>query len=512
MAYLVMFVLAMAMVTLTTPFGAALSSDSLSYLLMARNIANGFGIALPSYDLNFQATVPATMWPPLYPSILAVLIYVSGGDFAKIVAMVPFVNAVLLFLLLVLVYRFASDFCCVHKAAIWGLILLYVFLPSQILIGMYLWSENIFIPLVFAAYYVLIYFVVSENKETSRMPLLYSTIFLASATYVRYVGIFFFIALCFTIILLTARGLRERLINVISASALYLILTAPLFLRNYFISTYVSGADRVHPQYQIISDFWQLLMLLREDVFWMPAPIMMLVIAAILLSSVSLIKNRQSRFLSTNSRILAVTLLWVVTYMTAWLAARKVQSIDLDSRMLSVISIFIILLPFILYGSHSSRLWRWVFGASAYVWLVFQLYHGVETLLEIRTSWNTQQVPGQIGLFYYNSITDPRLDAFRFINDTCQPSLGDLIITDYPKLNIVAYFMSGSRVVRLPSESELTSNIESFRSHYRIIFILSDLSHWEFVRKSFGDQGLELLYQINLTPMWYVAKIPKSEA
>ena len=45
--------------------GAALHSDSINYLAVARNLLSGIGF------LNFDAS-PYTLWPPLYPSLLAV--------------------------------------------------------------------------------------------------------------------------------------------------------------------------------------------------------------------------------------------------------------------------------------------------------------------------------------------------------------------------------------------------------------------------------------------------------
>jgi len=508
LAYATMLLLAMVVVLSTTPYGAALSSDSLSYLLTAKNIVSGLGVTTPSYDIGADDPVPLTMWPPLYPLLLAVLFQLSDGDFSGVVNLAPLINGLLLSLTLILIYKFTVELLGAHRLVGWGLVLVYLFSPPNILIGMYLWSENVFIPLVFAAYFLVVVFLVSEEEMTSWARLALSAILLGLATYTRYVGVFYFLALCLTILLLSIKPIWERLLYVLIVSAIYLVFTAPLFLRNYFVSAHISGADRGSPQTRVFDDIERLLGFLREDLFWMPTPMSVFIGLVIMVSIASFIKkDNRSACSMTDLRIFAVTVLWVAIYILGWLAARSSQSIDLDSRMLGVISILMVLLPFVAYRLYPVSLGRWAFGVSVYVWMLFQIYHGMETITEIRDSWRVQRIPGQIGLLHYNSVTTPQLDVFRFIKDTNNPASADLIITDYPKLNIVAYFMSGSRVVRLPPPLAVIDKIGELRSRYRIIFIITTPSHWEAIQRYFSNLDLELLYRLDFSPPWYVAQI-----
>ena len=73
LSFLIIVVIASVLIIRLTPFGAATSPDSISYLNAAQNISAGNGIVLTNYHIGADNQhVPLTIWPPLYPLVLSV--------------------------------------------------------------------------------------------------------------------------------------------------------------------------------------------------------------------------------------------------------------------------------------------------------------------------------------------------------------------------------------------------------------------------------------------------------
>ena len=141
--YLLLAVAAAVLTYSHTPVGAALSMDSLFYLSTAGNILDGHGIAFTTYALNGPAVQATTLWPPLYPLVLAGIVGVAEMLGISSTSAVAFCNFVALLVSLVLILRIASIEGWGWAALVVGIAC--VIAPSLQLVHIYVWSEAFFL-------------------------------------------------------------------------------------------------------------------------------------------------------------------------------------------------------------------------------------------------------------------------------------------------------------------------------------------------------------------------------
>jgi hypothetical protein len=237
-AYFTLIVISAILVHSHTPFGAAVSMDSLNYLNAARLIAQGLGISLPDYNLDSGDAVPMTLWPPLYPALLSAAIPTDRLFDVEIGQHVAWLNILSLFCTIWLFWWISGTF--IHKGLALGLTIMFAFLPSLQIIYLYIWSETVFIPLVLAAFLLQMRFFGTTSRYRP-LWLWASVAVLALAFYVRYAGLGFFGALLGSLLLVDRSSNREKFILLARSAILFLLLIAPLLWRNYWVGNYLVG-------------------------------------------------------------------------------------------------------------------------------------------------------------------------------------------------------------------------------------------------------------------------------
>ena len=210
----------------TSLYGIGLSQDSVVYMAAAQNMAAGNGIT------SFNGT-PVTLWPPLYPGIVALIGLLTGSD---VVVVARYLNIILAILIVLLTGIYArqlriSDIPALGAAAItaWS----FPIVATRVMA----WSEPLFIVFVVLSLMALTRFITHHTVYS----LLFFTIAASLAAVTRYIGIVI-IPIGFIVILVFSKA--RRLNRLIIASGVSLAATIPLlavFVRNWVVSGSIMG-------------------------------------------------------------------------------------------------------------------------------------------------------------------------------------------------------------------------------------------------------------------------------
>jgi hypothetical protein len=195
----------------TARYGAGLSPDSVDYLDVARSLVLGRGLV-------FHTGEPLVWYPPLYPTLLALVSLATRIDPA---VFVPVMNAILFALVICLSARLLR--VEYRQTDVYGVLGLCAVLLSTQLCSVYAmaWSECLFIPLV------LVYVLSAQRYWTDhgRLSLAGMTISAALACLTRYLGATLVPAAILTIALASRTSLRTRFVRALTTAAISL---APL--------------------------------------------------------------------------------------------------------------------------------------------------------------------------------------------------------------------------------------------------------------------------------------------
>jgi len=451
--YLVLAIAAALLVASHAPIGAALSMDSLFYLSAAENILQGNGIVNETYALTGPTYEAMTVWPPLYPIVVAGITPLAGMTDTSTVSGIALFNFLALLLTLILVLRISIRTTSITAGVFVAIAL--ALSPSIQIAHTYAWSEVVFIPLCLAAYLFLQSYLSEDNRKPA-LSLAFAVVLLGLASYTRYVGVVFF-ATTGLILLACGRGqIIDRFRTAAVASAAYLAILAPMFVRNYLVSGSLSGGDRGVPAWSLLADLktlsWYLyLEFLNLPILWA------LVIVLVSIGSVAWLLFRagdakEQGHASNELSSIALPLLFAGCYLAFLLVSRSIQTIDLDSRMLSVA------IPFVLIGLVNAYQWLSTRTGRLLAMLPFLLplfafsANAVYTHSNIVAGWRDFGEPGPVLGLSYRSITGRQTLSLRKINEHVSPEPGDLVLTDIRRPIIVDYIFPESDVRRLPGE------------------------------------------------------------
>jgi len=450
-AYLGLGVAAAVLVASHTPVGAALSMDSLSYLSTASNILDGNGISRDTYALSGPALQSTTLWPPLYPGVLAGVTWLSDQLGTSDTVGIAVLNFLALIVSLFLILRIASLIASINVGLVAAIAL--AISPSLQLVFTYAWSEVVFIPLTLGAFLGLQHYLI-ENGDRQRLGLCTMVLLLGLATYVRYVGLAFFFAAALALLLYGRGGPIERLRTVAAATLGYVLILAPMLMRNLAVSGSLSGGDRGTPDTSLLSDVTSLGWYLYLEFLNLPPVLAATVISISIAFAVWLIYRtygeRSQARLSVESSRIVVPFLFVACYLAFLLISRSKQTIDLDTRMLSVA------IPFILIGLMGIYQQLSIRSRSSLAILPFLLPLGafainaMQTHTSILKGWRESGQPGPILGITYPSITGRQMDSLRSIEEYFSPVAGDLVLTDISRPVIVKYLFPESDVRQMP--------------------------------------------------------------
>ncbi|MBN2464756.1 hypothetical protein JXD38_03915 [candidate division WOR-3 bacterium] len=221
----------------TAKYGAGLSSDSVAYYDIARSLMSGKGYV-------FHSGEPLVCWPPLYPTLLALVGSATGldpGAFAHIV------NAVLFaFVICLSACLFWPAFRQDPAYGLLGVLAVLLSLPLSVVYAM-AWSECLFIVLV------LFYLVHAQRywKSGSMWSLTLMLLSTALACLTRYIGVTLVLAGALTVMLASGLYLRVRLARTFAFVVVSLLPLGLWLVHNYQKAGTLSG-NRFHPGFDLV--------------------------------------------------------------------------------------------------------------------------------------------------------------------------------------------------------------------------------------------------------------------
>jgi hypothetical protein len=218
-----------------TDDGIHATPDSLTYVGAADQLANGHGWTYPFGEVGS----PVTLFPPLYPLLLAVPVAMGVDAFDW----VRWQNA-LLFTLFA-----ASVGWVVYRETQWRVVpavlaslLVQLGIPTVHTYAR-IWSETVFFPLV-----VLTLVALARHVVTGRLAsLVLAAVLSAVAMLTRYAGLSLFVSVCALLAVWPARPVRDRVRSMAVYAAIAALPNAVWVLRNLSVSGTLTGdAGLIH--------------------------------------------------------------------------------------------------------------------------------------------------------------------------------------------------------------------------------------------------------------------------
>jgi hypothetical protein len=312
----------------TALYGLGITPDSIHYLGCAENLRAGKGY------LDYDGT-PYTHWPPLFPSLMALLSLTGIGPYVsgRIINALSFGG--IIFLSGILIHQRIKSFLL----AIAGT--LTVFLSSTLLKDCTcLWSESVFIVLIIAfIYYITLYL----EKERLRLLIL-AAVFAAISCLQRYAGLTAIIA---GGILILFFNRKITLWKRFKHSFLFgFIAVAPLCLwiiRNRLVSkTNIGYEFGLHPD--LLS--WIVTSPLEDVTAWLVTqelwlPVRLIIIGFFL--SVLIVAKILRRHKSSDTKIAQVSGIFSLAY-AVFVISSAIVVAEANERLWSVLFVFLVLL------------------------------------------------------------------------------------------------------------------------------------------------------------------------
>jgi len=459
--YLGLAITAVVLAVSHTPMGAALSMDSLYYLSTAGNILDGDGIVRSTHKLSGPALMATTLWPPLYPVVVAAVTWLANLVGTSDVAGIAVFNVLALIASLYLIVRIVSMTASVQVGM--AVAIAIAMSPSIQIVFMYAWSEVLFIPLSLGAYLSLQQFLSNDDSVDQRW--LYTmVVLLGLATYTRYVGLAFFSSAALAMLIYGRGDLFKRLRTVAAVTLAYLALLAPMLYRNMAETGSLSGGDRGSPEISLLSDIGTLTWYLYLEFLNLPvlAGVLALLVSLALAAWLVFRHTGGSKEVSPTIGLQGITVpfLFAFVYMVFLLIFRGRQSIDLDSRMLSVVVPFLLIGLLGIYQRLSSLTGNRLAIVPFLLPLAVFVVGAVNTHMSILKGWRDYGEPGPILGKTYLSMTGRQMASLRGIGEHFAPGDGDLVLTDISRPVIVEYLLPQADVRQLPGTPNEQNMIE----------------------------------------------------
>ncbi len=423
--------------------GVSLSMDSLHYLLGAKNMAQGFGYSIPDYSSVSSTMHAITIWPIGYSAILSLGCVGNSCSQESIETFARGLNVVMALTVFMLVYatvrRNNGVVVSVLTSMVVGLT------PILQIVFMYVWSEIVFIPLVLAAFYCVRLYLDSDSQKHK---LYVAVLLLICATYVRYVGLSFAIALTFTVFFYDQASISERIRKSATSFIVYIIGVAPLLISNYVTSGYVSGAERGMPSSRVVNDIGQLFSIYSQEFFWGYALASGLFLGFYLVILIYL--NMRERAANRDISVLVnLPLLWLGLYVSFLLVSREIQNIDLDARMMSVVwPMFIYSVIGVLTAGDGNGTVL-VRRLMVFFMFLFVLTSGVGANSLLLKNVATSKEIGYVNGMYYPSLSGPQLKYMRTAIDSIRPICSEWIMTDFERPIVIDYLTGCNKIFQL---------------------------------------------------------------
>lgn len=224
-------------------FGIGMSNDSVAYIAAGKSFYLEGRFFLPYRDSYF------TDWPPLFSMILSI------AYFLKIENKILFYGAQIVIVYSMVVYIFGYLALKLTSSSIWAIIAIFFFVtaPPTFFTFSYLWSETYFI------FFTLIFLInLSRYLSSGRFCFLLACSMAAGlSVMIRYAGIVNIITGIILILLFTDIRFVGRLKRMLLFCIISSIMLLVWFLRNYNISSTLTGAGRTveitHFKYTLVT-------------------------------------------------------------------------------------------------------------------------------------------------------------------------------------------------------------------------------------------------------------------
>ncbi|KPJ66832.1 MAG: hypothetical protein AMJ43_06655 [Coxiella sp. DG_40] len=373
--------------------GPGVSSDALHYISTAENLAKGNGY----YSYNGK---PYTHWPPLFPSLLAILrlFKFEPLDGAKIINAISF--ALVIFCSgLIFAKRIKSPLIIIIGSAS-------VLISATMLrISVYAWTEPLFALLVILFMFSIVRFLKSYHLKS----LVLASVYAALGFLQRYVGLAIVIAGLFSILLLTPQAKwRQKLNYATIFGAISCIPLGLWFLRNKFIAS--TAADyHLWLDTSLLKEITKTLNSLTPWFVTKNIPLVwrLIIIGALIsfLVVAVILKNRKfGKEKLGDTMLVKASLVLIAVYAVFTTIASVYVNADADYRIYSSVYLFIILLFLVgfesvgkLSGAILKKEWLGYLAVSVFCGLWLVLYPLPMVMQQI-AHYQKYGVPG------YNSI------------------------------------------------------------------------------------------------------------
>jgi hypothetical protein len=317
--------------------GITLTPDSLSYLGMARTLADGHGYASPFGSPGLPAE---TSFPPLYPTLLAAADVVG----VSVLRWAAWINAAAFAALIVLVAAMVFDLSRSALATVLGAALTLTFVP---LLDLYVhvWSEPVY--LVWQA--LALWMLARYNARGGHTDLAIAGVAASLGALTRYAGLALLPAGLTVLLAARRRPLRARLVDCAAYTAISAIPLGLWLARNVLVANSATGrtvsyrqihSERLHRAWVTVSGWIDLLRLGSPAGLWWLAALLAVALAA------GLIWYRSFDGLRNDAGWgLVVSLVFIVVYAVfLWVSvAVAARGVHLTDRILSPLMLGLIL-------------------------------------------------------------------------------------------------------------------------------------------------------------------------
>lgn len=404
----------------TAVYGVGLSQDSVVYMAAAENLAAGRGL------LAMDGT-PITLWPPLYPATLALLLRLFGAD---VLVSARVINVILAALVVLLTGVYARQ---LRLAPIFGLgaaamtAWAYPIVATRIMT----WSEPPFVFFVLLSLMALTRYI--THRQLSALIIFAVTTALAALT--RYVGVVL-IPIGLLVYLAYSQGRwATRLATALALAGVAFLPLAAFLARNWLVSGSLMGS-RHPPSLTLLQNVaatarvaggWFLPASLADDGF----VVLIIVLMAQLLGAAIILAYPKIR--ETRDSVLHLNLpvvLFIIGYVAFLIASALSTTLDAISDRL-LIPIFIPLM-IVVFGSASvvltsleSKLSRTALG------LVTALAVVLVVAWPLRVTWLSMRHWHNNGEGFISALWDTN-ETLRYLKDNPALVADQLIYSNYP--------------------------------------------------------------------------------
>ena len=439
--------LSVLIVAILTPFGAATTPDSLSYLDIASNIATGDGVKASDFSLSASTTrglIEQRAWPPLYPAALSLFTQHKTD-----------VNAAARLSMLLLAISMVLVFLLLAKSTELGIALLLMSIFGMTIpiltIYTFAWSETLFVPLMLlAAWSASRYAMLSQGRQGQRLPtLLILLVALSMLAYTRYIGIVFSLLLPLTFLMSRRDSIDRGLLT--ATSLFYCLIVGHLLYTNLVMTGHLSGIQRPPSNegiLEVLESLQHVLMVLVPD------NLTMLGAALVVASLLAWLRYQREPSSAVNHQARTIMIMLAtsgIVYLGALITLRSQYRFDnIDVRLFTpaFVAFFCVfaLMPWAIAARRKAAIMQLLAGLL----VVIPAAQGYVRLEAAPENWHERHNPGHkhnIQGIYNNFTRDTVNDSRRqLFTELMTP--GGVLVTNRP---IVWEFISGFRSMQKPA-------------------------------------------------------------